>query len=495
MKSFSFKVTLDNKVFQQPPFTEFPKIVEYTYFSRITQSEEKSLYTVLPNMNMHQPDEVLKYCEEKKILLIKMQFADLLGELKQFEIPFKSFERAIEEGLSFDGSSVTGMNPIEESDLIVKPDLTTFVELPFGSRVARVLCDIYDIQNGNLRRYKGDSRYILQKNLEYAREKGFFYNVGPELEFFMFEEDGIAQPTDAGGYFASPYRDRGEKVRERIIEVLSDLGKQTGIEAEYSHHESAFSQHEIDLNYSEALNMADFSLLYKWIVKFMAGENGMLATFMPKPVEGVNGSGMHIHQSLSDGTGKNLFYDPVDEYGLSDIARQFIAGQLKYAREMCGILAQWVNSYKRLIPNFEAPTYVSWSVVNRSALIRVPLLLKNREKATRAEIRCADPACNPYLAFSVLLRAGLSGIEERLDLQPPQRDNLYNVGYQERKRRGVVELPGSLGEALREVEKSDLVRETLGDFAFDNWITLKAHEWDSYRKKVHPYELEVYYHL
>jgi glutamine synthetase len=466
---------------------------------------------------MNQKDEVLKHCEKKGILLIKMQFADLLGELKQFEIPLKSFERAIDEGLSFDGSSVTGMNPVEESDLIVKPDLTTFVELSFGSRVAvtsqtksrsgnsvelqfgsrvaRVLCDIYDIQNGKMKEYKGDPRNILKRSLEYARKKGFIYNVGPELEFFMFEKDGIAQPTDAGGYFASPYRDRGEKVRERIIEVLSDLGKQTGIEAEYSHHESAGSQHEIDLNYSEALNMADFSLLYKWIVKFIAEENGMLATFMPKPMEGVNGSGMHIHQSLSDETGKNLFYDPADNYGLSDIARQFIAGQLKYARQMCGILAQWVNSYKRLIPDFEAPTNVSWSVKNRSALIRVPTVLKNREKATRVEIRCADPACNPYLAFSVLLRAGLSGIEERLDPKNPQTENLYNLGYQERKELEIAELPENLDEALREVKKSKLVKETLGDFALDKWIKLKAAEWDSYRKKVHPYEWEKYYHL
>ncbi|KYK36074.1 MAG: hypothetical protein AYK19_09655 [Theionarchaea archaeon DG-70-1] len=444
---------------------------------------------------MHQPEDVLKYCKERNILLVKMQFVDLLGELKQFEVPSKIFPKAVDEGLSFDGSSVTGMNPIEESDLVVKPDLTTFVELPFGSKVARVLCNIYEPQNGSLTRYAGDSRHILQKNLEYAKNKGFFYNVGPELEFFMFEQEGIAQTTDSGGYFASPFRDRGEKVRERIIEVLSDMGKQTGIEAEYSHHESAFSQHEIDLNYSEALNMADFSLLYKWIVKFMAGENGMVATFMPKPIEGVNGSGMHIHQSLSDENGTNLFFDPEGEYGLSDTARQFIAGQLKYARESCGILAQWVNSYKRLIPNFEAPTYVSWSVVNRSALIRVPLLLKNREKAMRAEIRCADPACNPYLAFSVLLRAGLSGIEEKLELEPPQRDNLYNVGYQERKKRGIIELPGSLGEALREVEQSELVRKTLGDFTLDNWIALKAEEWAQYRKKVHPYELEKYYHL
>jgi glutamine synthetase len=446
-------------------------------------------------MYMHQPEDVLSYCTERNIQLIKMQFVDLLGELKQFEIPVKIFDKALDEGLSFDGSSVTGMNSIEESDLVVKPDVSTFVELPFGGRVARVLCNIFEPQNGSLTRYQGDPRYILQKNLEYAREKGVFYNVGPELEFFMFEQDGIAQTTDSGGYFASPYRDRGEKVREHIIEKLSELGAQTNIEAEYSHHETAFSQHEIDLNYSEALNMADFSLLYKWIVKFIARENGMVATFMPKPIEGENGSGMHIHQSLSDKTGTNLFYDPEGEYSLSETARQFIAGQLLYAREICGILAQWVNSYKRLIPNFEAPTYVTWSVVNRSALIRVPLLLKNREKATRAEIRCADPACNPYLAFSVLLRAGLSGIEEGLQLDPPQKDNLYNVGYRERKERGIIELPGSLGEALQEIEHSDLVRKALGDFALDNWIALKADEWDTYRKKVHPFELEKYYHL
>jgi glutamine synthetase len=448
---------------------------------------------------MHQSEDILQYCEERKILLIKMQFVDLLGELKQFEVPFKIFPKALDEGLSFDGSSVTGMNPIEESDLVVKPDVSTFVELPFSgnkkSQVARVLCDIYELKDSHLVRHPGDPRYILKRNLEYAKKKGFNYNVGPELEFFMFEREGYAKTTDSGGYFASPYRDRGEKVREQIIEVLSELGSQTAIEAEYSHHETAFSQHEIDLNYSEAMNMADFSLLYKWIVKFIAGENDMVATFMPKPIEGVNGSGMHIHQSLSDETGKNVFYDSDGEYGLSDTARQFIAGQLKYAREICGILAQWVNSYKRLIPNYEAPTYVTWSVVNRSALIRVPLSLKNREKATRAEIRCADPACNPYLAFSVLLCAGLAGIEENLHLESPQKENLYNLGYQERKKRGIIELPGSLGEALQEVEQSTLVRKALGDCALDNWIALKAEEWEHYRQKVHPYELDVYYHL
>ena len=446
-------------------------------------------------IDMHQSEDIIRFCEDRNIHLIKMQFVDLLGELKQFEIPIKIFPKAIDEGLSFDGSSVTGMNPIEESDLLVIPDLSTFVQLPFGSSVARVLCDIYEPLNGDLARHPCDSRNILQKNLEYARKKGFIYNVGPELEFFMFGANGIAEITDSGGYFASPYRDRGEKVRERIIEVLSELGDQTGIEAEYSHHEAAYSQHEINLNYAEALKMADFSLLYKWIVKFIARENNMVATFMPKPIEGVNGSGMHIHESLSDKKGKNLFYDPDGEYGLSKIARQFIAGQLKYAKEICGILAQWVNSYKRLIPNFEAPTYVSWSVVNRSALIRVPLSVKNREKATRAEIRCADPACNPYLALSVLLRSGLAGIEEKLELEPPQQDNLYNLGYQERHKRGIVDLPGSLGEALRAVEQSTLVRETLGTVAVDNWIALKAEEWAQYRKKVHTCELERYYHL
>jgi glutamine synthetase len=458
----------------------------------------------MSNMHMHTPEDIIDFCEERNIQLIKLQFADLVGELKQFEVPRKIFPKALEEGLSFDGSSVTGMNPIEESDLVLKPDVSTFVELPLARqterekekpRVARVLCDIYEPRNGSLARHPGDPRYVLQKNLEYALKKGFIYNVGPELEFFMFEREGVARVTDSGGYFASPFRDRGERVREQIIEILSELGSQTGIEAEYSHHEAAFSQHEIDLNYAEALKMADFTMLYKWIVKFIAEQNEMVATFMPKPIEGINGSGMHIHQSLATEKGVNVFYDSKNEYGLSDSARQFIAGQLKYAGEICGILAQWVNSYKRLTPNFEAPTYVSWSVVNRSALIRVPLSLKNREKAARAEIRCADPACNSYLALAVLLRAGLAGIEEELELEKPQRDNLYNLGYQERKKRGIVDLPGSLGEAIRKVEQSELVRETLGDFILDNWITLKAEEWANYRKKVHPYELEAYYHL
>ncbi|MBU7014667.1 MAG: glutamine synthetase [Theionarchaea archaeon] len=453
---------------------------------------------------MHTPEDIVDFCEERNIRLIKLQFADLVGELKQFEVPLKIFPKALEEGLSFDGSSVTGMNPVEESDLVVKPDVSTFIELPLARqngkekdrpRVARVLCNIYEPQNGSLTRHPGDPRFVLQKNLEYALKKGFIYNVGPELEFFMFEQDGVARVTDSGGYFASPFRDRGERVREQIIGILSELGNQTGIEAEYSHHEAAFSQHEIDLNYAEALKMADFTMLYKWIVKFIAEQSDMVATFMPKPIEGINGSGMHIHQSLANEKGDNLFFDSRNDYGLSDIARQFIAGQLKYAREICGILAQWVNSYKRLIPNFEAPTYVSWSVVNRSALIRVPLSLKNREKAARAEIRCADPACNPYLVFAVLLRAGLKGIEEGLELESPQKDNLYNLGYQERKKRGIIDLPGSLGEAIREVEKSELVRQVLGGVIMDNWIALKAEEWANYRKKVHPYELEVYYHL
>jgi glutamine synthetase len=249
------------------------------------------------------------------------------------------------------------------------------------------------------------------------------------------------------------------------------------------------------LNYAEALKMADFVLLYKWIVKIIAENEEMVATFMPKPIEGKNGSGMHIHQSLSDFKGNNVFYDPDGKYELSDTARHFIAGQLEYAREICGILAQWVNSYKRLIPNYEAPTYVSWSRNNRSALIRVPLALKNKKQATRAEIRCADPACNPYLAFAVLLRAGISGIEEKIELDPQQKTNLYDLGYKEREKLKIIELPENLGEALREVEKSNLVKKALGVEATENWIASKAKEWSKYRQKVHPYELEEYYHL
>jgi len=430
---------------------------------------------------------VLNRVEQEGIKFIRLWFTDILGTLKNFAIPKEELEHALDEGMGFDGSSIIGYQTIEESDMIAKPDPSTFAILPWRPKengVARLICDVLEPSGAP---YVGDPRYILKKNIERARKKGFAFNLGPELEYFYFSSNQCPEILDTGGYFDLTPLDQATNLRRDTIFALEDMG----VRIEYSHHEVAPSQHEIDLRFDEALKMADIVMTHRLVVKEIALQSGVHATFMPKPIEGENGSGMHTHQSLFK-NGKNAFFDASDEYNLSDIGKGFIAGQLKHIKEFCLVTAQWVNSYKRLVPGFEAPVYITWARRNRSTLIRVPMYKPGNELATRAELRCPDPACNPYLAFSVMLAAGLEGIEKKYVLRDPVEKNIYKMTDEQLKVHGIESLPGSLGEALAETENSDLVRRALGDHVFDHLIELKKREWNEYRIKVTPYELERY---
>jgi len=430
---------------------------------------------------------VLNRVEQEGIKFIRLWFTDVLGTLKNFAIPKEELENALDEGMGFDGSSIIGYQTIEESDMIAKPDPSTFAILPWRPKekgVARLICDILEPSGEP---YVGDPRYVLKKNLERARKKGFTFNIGPELEYFYFSSNQCPDILDTGGYFDLTPLDLATDLRRDTIFALQDMG----IRVEYSHHEVAPSQHEIDLRYVEASKMADIVMTHRLVVKEIALQSGFHATFMPKPIEGENGSGMHTHQSLFK-NGQNAFFDASDEYNLSDIGKGFIAGQLAHIKEFCLVTSQWVNSYKRLVPGFEAPVYITWARRNRSTLIRVPMYKPGNELATRAELRCPDPACNPYLAFAVMLAAGLEGIEKGYELRDPVEKNIYKMTEEELKAHGIESLPGSLGEAIAETENSDLVRRALGDHVFDHLIELKKREWDDYRVKVTPYEMERY---
>jgi glutamine synthetase len=428
---------------------------------------------------------VLKECKDKGVEFIRLWFTDILGTMKSFAITIEELEGALEEGMGFDGSSITGYQDIQESDMIAMPDPSTFTLLPWrpsDKGVAKMFCDVLT-PDGNP--YCGDPRYILKRQLKKAADKGYTFYVGPELEYFYFKDSKGTEILDHGGYFDLTPLDVASSMRRDTILVLKEMG----IPVEYSHHEVAPSQHEIDLRYADALTMADSAMTYRLVVKEVANEHGVYATFMPKPIFGENGSGMHTHMSLFTGA-KNSFFDGTDPTHLSKIGKCYIAGLLRHAKEISSILAQWVNSYKRLVPGYEAPVYIAWSQRNRSALVRVPLYKPGKELATRAELRCPDPACNPYLAFAVMLAAGMKGIEEGYELPTEMTDNLYELTEDERKERGIESLPGSLGEAVAETEKSELVREVLGDHAFERFIWLKKHEWDDFRIQVTAYELE-----
>ncbi|MEE8167361.1 MAG: glutamine synthetase family protein [Candidatus Hydrothermarchaeales archaeon] len=438
--------------------------------------------------------KILEAVKEKDIHFVKFQFTDILGILKSFAVPASELEVAMDEGMGFDGSSIMGYTPIEESDMIAMPDLDTFQILPWRPReggVARLICDIKLPEGGP---FEGDPRYVLRRAVKEAEKKGFQYNLGPELEYFYFKTMDSPELIDRGGYFDSLPLDLAEDLRRETILTLEEMG----IMVEYSHHEVSASQHEIDLCYADALSMADYAITYRLVVKAIAQKLGVFASFMPKPIYGVNGSGMHTHQSLFDlKTKKNAFYDADDPDGwyLSDTAKYFIAGQLKYAKEITGILAQWVNSYKRLVPGYEAPVYVSWARRNRSALIRVPLYKPGKESATRAEYRAPDPACNQYLAFAVMLMAGLAGIENKEKLPKPIERDIFHLTREERRDLGITELPGSLADAIKEIEGSELMRRTLGEHTYENWLKIKKDEWDDYRIQVHKWELDKYLHL
>jgi glutamine synthetase len=437
----------------------------------------------------HTKKDVLKIIKERNVSFIQLWFTDILGILKSFAITPGELEEALSEGMGFDGSSIEGFARIEESDMIAKPNPTTLQFLPWrgGDRpVARMICDIQEPDGSP---YVGDTRFALKRIVQKAKDLGYTYYVGPELEFFYFADNCGTQFLDQGGYFDAPPLDLGGKLRRETNFALQDIG----IYVEYSHHEVAPSQHEIDMRYDEALAMADKVMGFKVAVKEIARQNGVYATFMPKPVFGINGSGMHVHQSLFR-EDRNAFYDESakDELKLSDEAKHYIAGILKHAREICAVTNQWVNSYKRLVPGYEAPVYISWARRNRSALVRVPMYKPGKEKATRIEVRFPDPSSNPYLAFAVMLAAGLKGIEKKYELPNPIEEDIYHFDAEKRKKHNITELPGNLYEAITELEKSELVREALGDHIFNKFIENKKIEWDRFRTHVSQYELESY---
>jgi glutamine synthetase len=432
--------------------------------------------------------EALQRLQDETVDFLLLWFTDIEGHLKSFAVTPSEVEEALNDGMGFDGSSITGFNAIEESDMVAIPDPSTFQLMPAREgemKMARMICDIVTPDG---KPYEGDPRYVLRRALERMRSLGFdTFNVGPELEYFLFENDKGTETLDEGGYFAMTTLDAASGLRQETVHALESMG----IPIEYVHHEVGPSQHEIDMRFAPALEMADHTVTYRLIVKEIAKKAGYHATFMPKPIFGENGSGMHTHQSLfSDG--RNAFFDGDDKWHLSAAGKAFIAGQLRHAREIAGIFAQWVNSYKRLVPGYEAPVYVAWSQRNRSALIRIPLYKPGSEQATRAEIRCPDPACNPYLTFAALLHAGLEGIEQGYELPEPMETNLYHLTQEQRRERGIVSLPETLGEAIDALADSELARKALGPHIFDRYIELKRKEWDEYRVQLTGWELERY---
>jgi glutamine synthetase len=432
--------------------------------------------------------QALERIRDEGVEFLLLWFTDLEGHLKSFAVTPAEIEEALNDGMGFDGSSITGFNAIEESDMVAIPDPRTFQLMPWRegeTKVARMICDIVTPDGEP---YEGDPRHVLRRALERMERMGFdTFNVGPELEYFLFRDSKGTETLDEGGYFAMTTMDAAGELRQETVRALEAMG----IPIEYVHHEVGPSQHEIDMRFAPALDMADHTMTYRLIVKEIAKKAGFHATFMPKPIFGENGSGMHTHQSLFT-DGRNAFFDADDKWHLSETGKAFIAGQLRHAREIAAVFAQWVNSYKRLVPGYEAPVYVAWSQRNRSALIRIPLYKPGSEQATRAEIRCPDPACNPYLTFAALLHAGLEGIERGYDLPEPMETNLYHLTAEQRRERGIVSLPETLGEAIDELAQSELAKNALGRHIFDRYVELKRKEWDEYRVQLTEWELERY---
>lgn len=438
-------------------------------------------------MKGYTAEQVLRTVKDQGIDFVQCWFTDVLGMLKSFSVSPSELDTALSEGMGFDGSSVEGFARIEESDMIAMPDLSTFRIVPWLDRngpVARMFCDI---MTPDLVPYEGDPRYVLRRMVKRAADMGYTFYVGPELEYFYFMDNQSADILDRGGYFDISPSDLGGDIRRATVKTLQKMG----IDVEYSHHEVAPSQHEIDLRYGEALKMADTVMSYRIAVKEVARKYGRYATFMPKPILGQNGSGMHVHQSLFRGT-KNAMYDANDPFHLSDLAKHYIAGLLRHAREITAVTSQWVNSYKRLVPGYEAPVYISWARRNRSTLVRVPMYKPGKEKATRVEYRSPDPSCNPYLTFAVMLAAGLEGIEKKYPLPAPVEEDIYTMTPEKRRKKRIQDLPGSLVEAVQEVEKSRVVRNALGDHVFNKFIENKRVEWDLYRMHVSRFEIEKY---
>ena len=439
-------------------------------------------------MDTASKQDVLQRASDNNVKFIRLWFTDILGTLKSFAITVNELEDALDGGMGFDGSSITGYQDIEESDMIAMPDPSTFKAIPWSpseAPTARMICDVRTPDGDP---YVGDPRHVLRRALERASEMGFDnFFCGPELEYFYFRDSAGTEPLDYGGYFDLTTLDAATTLRRETVMALQDFG----IDVEYSHHEVGISQHEIDLRFDSALEMADKVMTYKTVVKEIATKHGVYATFMPKPMRDQNGSGMHTHQSLFSGE-NNAFFDANDQYYLSETAKQFIAGQLRHAREISIIFAQFVNSYKRLVPGYEAPVYIAWSRRNRSALVRVPLYHPGKEKATRAELRCPDPAANIYLCFAALLHAGLEGIERGYELPEPMERNLYHLSHEEREKLGIQSLPADLGEAILEAENSELLYKALGEHVFTRLLELKRAEFEDYRVQVTPYEIQKY---
>ena len=433
-------------------------------------------------------ENVLSMAREHEVKFIQLWFTDILGNLKDFAITAEELEGALDLGMGFDGSSIQGFARIDESDMVAKPDPSTWRLLPWrpaeNHAVARMFCDVYRPASGP---FEGDPRHVLKRNLKRAMDLGYTFNVGPELEYVYFQDSQGTQGLDQGGYFDMTSMDVATDLRRQTVLALDEMG----IAVEYAHHEAAPSQHEIDMRYTDALTMADNVMTYRLIVKRIALQNGVYATFMPKPVFGINGSGMHVHQSLFQGD-RNAFFDRDDPYCLSGTARRFIAGLLKHAPEITAVTNQWINSYKRLVAGYEAPVYISWARQNRSDLIRIPEYRRGGEKSTRIEFRSPDAACNPYLAFSVILAAGLEGIEKEYEVPDPVEENVYEMTAEERQRRGIGTLPASLLEAIQLTEQSGLVRRALGEHVFSAFIQNKKIEWDRYRTQVTDYEIQRY---
>lgn len=438
---------------------------------------------------MKNREYVLKTAKDQNVKFIRLWFTDILGFLKSFSITVAELEDALDEGIGFDGSSIEGFARIDESDMIAKPDPSTFTLLPWRATeegaVARMFCDIHHPDG---RPYEGDPRWVLKQQLERAAGMGYTFYVGPELEYFYFKSaQGTPVGLDAGGYFDLTPLDVATDLRKDTILTLEAMG----IPVEYSHHEAAPSQHEIDLRYTDALTMADSTMTYRLVVKEVAMSHGVYATFMPKPVFGQNGSGMHTHQSLFKGD-RNAFYDETDKYYLSALGKKYIAGILKHVPEITLVLNQWVNSYKRLVPGYEAPVYISWAMRNRSDLIRIPGYRPGKEEAMQIELRSPDPACNPYLAFAVMLAAGLEGIEKNYKLQDPYEGNIYELPEDKKEELGIRTLPEDLYEAIKMAEKSELLRRTLGGHVFEKLIENKKVEWARFKAQVTSFELEQY---
>lgn len=437
--------------------------------------------------------DILKQAKDDGVKFVCLQFTDVTGTVKSVDIPVNRLNVALNEGIWFDGSSVEGFARIQESDMRLLPDADTYTVLPWSQperRRARVFCDIY-LPDGTP--FPGDPRGTLKRVLKEVDSKGWRFNVGAEPEFFLLRRNGPESihpvPHDVGGYFDFSASDEAQRVRTELMLALDSMG----LEVEMGHHEVALGQHEIDFRYADALRAADNVVTLKYTIRALAAQNNLIATFMPKPIFGINGSGMHTHQSIFDKEGKNVFFDADDPFNLSSFGYGFIAGQLKHARALSAVVAPTVNSYKRIVPGYEAPVYVCWAQINRSAMIRIPSHSLGRESSTRAELRCPDPSCNPYLAFSAMLATGLDGVDKNMDCPPAVNNlNIYEMDKKALEKLGIKQLPGSLDEALDELRENDVIRAALGENIYEAFERAKRAETDAFRTRVTDWEIEYY---